>query len=79
MDGTGLAERLTSQFRDQQRPPKWQMEQPERTKLAREVLAYLAEHSDSQDTLEGIVEWWLLDREVKTWTKNVKDALVARP
>jgi hypothetical protein len=51
------------------------MEQSEKTKIAREILAYLAEHPDAQDTLEGIVEWWLLDQAIKNWTKNVREAL----
>jgi hypothetical protein len=51
------------------------MKQSEKTKIAREILAYLAEHTDAQDTLEGIVEWWLLDQAIISWTKNVKEAL----
>jgi DNA-binding PadR family transcriptional regulator len=51
------------------------MEQSEKTKIAREILAYLAEYPDAQDTLEGIVEWWLLDQAIKNRTKNVKEAL----
>jgi hypothetical protein len=35
----------------------------------------LAEHPDSQDTLEGIVEWWLLEREIKHQTALVSKAL----
>jgi hypothetical protein len=35
----------------------------------------LAEHPDSQDTLEGIVEWWLLEREIKHQTALVREAL----
>lgn len=43
--------------------------------IAREVLAYLAEHPESQDTLEGIVEWWLLEREIRHQTALVREAL----
>jgi predicted urease superfamily metal-dependent hydrolase len=52
------------------------MEQPEKIKIAREVLAYLTEHPGAQDTLEGIVEWWLLDQAIREWTKNVREALM---
>lgn len=47
----------------------------EKPPIGREVLAYLAEHPDSQDTLEGIVEWWLLEREIKHQTALVREAL----
>jgi hypothetical protein len=47
----------------------------EKSQIAREVLAYLAEHPKAQDTLEGIIEWWLLEREIKRQTTLVKEAL----
>jgi hypothetical protein len=28
-------------------------------KIAYKILAYMLEHPDAQDTLEGITEWWL--------------------
>ena len=40
-----------------------------------EILAYLVEHPEAQDTLEGIVEWWLLEQEIKFETARVKEAL----
>jgi hypothetical protein len=40
-----------------------------------ETLAYLAEHPDAQDTLEGIVEWWLMEQQIKRGIAQVKDAL----
>jgi hypothetical protein len=40
-----------------------------------EILGYLVEHSGAQDTLEGIVEWWLLERTIRHQTLEVKEAL----
>lgn len=39
------------------------------------ILSYLAEHPDAEDTVEGIVEWWLLDRTIKFETARVQQAL----
>lgn len=43
--------------------------------ITREILAYLLEHPDAQDTLEGIVQWWLLERKIKYQTAMVKETL----
>jgi len=40
------------------------------------ILNYLVENPNAQDTLEGIVEWWLLDRLTTSNVNNVKEALV---
>ena len=45
------------------------------TEISYDILKYLLEHPDAQDTLEGIVEWWLLERRVKDQTLKVKEAL----
>lgn len=58
-------------------------EQPVRTgkpivrksRIAHAILTYLAEHTEAQDTLEGIVEWWLLEQQIKRHTAQVKEAL----
>jgi hypothetical protein len=47
----------------------------EKTEVAREILAYLADHPDARDTLEGIVHWWLLEREIKYQLALVKEAV----
>ncbi len=47
----------------------------EKSEIAREILAYLAEHPDAQDTIDGIVEWWLLKQTIKYQTKMVRKAL----
>ena len=44
-------------------------------RIANEIIAYLAEHPDAQDTFEGITEWWLLERKIKYQTTMVKEAL----
>lgn len=46
-----------------------------RSPIFYEILAYLFEHPDAQDTVEGIVEWWLLTQRIKQQTARVKAAL----
>jgi hypothetical protein len=43
--------------------------------LAKEILSYMARNPDAQDTLEGIVEWWLLEHRIRTGTTLVRKAL----
>jgi len=45
------------------------------SKIGNEILAYLIDHPKAQDTLEGIVEWWLLERAIKFQETKVKKAL----
>lgn len=47
-----------------------------RSPLAYEVLAYLADHPAAQDSLEGIVQWWLLERYIADETKKVQEAVL---
>lgn len=51
------------------------MTQRQRNEDAREILAYLAEYPGAQDTLEGIVEWWLLQRKIERQTARAREAL----
>jgi len=46
-----------------------------KSEITREILAYLLEHPDAQDTIDGIVEWWLLKQKIKYQTKMVREAL----
>lgn len=48
-----------------------------RSKIGKEILAYLVDYPKAQDTLEGIIEWWLLERRIKYEAARVKDALTA--
>lgn len=43
--------------------------------IAYEILHYLVDNPNAQDTLEGIVTWWLLVRTIKHQTVVVKEAL----
>ena len=47
----------------------------DKSQIGNEILAYLAEHPKAQDTLEGIVNWWLLERAIKFQEAQVKKAL----
>lgn len=43
--------------------------------IADEILAYLVEHPEAQDTLEGITEWWLLEQRIRHAVTAVEGAL----
>jgi len=43
--------------------------------LEHDLLSYLLEHPKADDTVEGIVEWWLLRQEVQRRTAMVKEVL----
>jgi hypothetical protein len=42
---------------------------------SRFILSYLLENPDAGDTLEGIVEWWLLHQKIRYETRNVSQAI----
>jgi hypothetical protein len=53
----------------------------DRAEIAHDVLSYLAKNDEAGDTFEGIVEWWLLERNIRRGSSEVKaalDDLVAR-
>jgi hypothetical protein len=45
------------------------------SRIASEVLLYLVEHPDAQDTLQGITDWWLMERRIKEQSALVQAAL----
>jgi DNA-binding PadR family transcriptional regulator len=45
------------------------------SKTARVILDYLRENPDAQDTLSGIVQWWLPEDRFKPRTAAIKEAL----
>ena len=46
-------------------------------KLARQILRYLREHPGAQDTVEGIMVWWVSERATKHWLPQVRRSLAA--
>lgn len=46
-----------------------------KSKIGNQILAYLVDYPKAQDTLEGIVEWWLLEQKISYETSRVKEAL----
>jgi len=47
----------------------------EKAEIIRRIMGYMAEHPEAQDTLDGILHWWLLEREIKFQIEKVKEAL----
>jgi hypothetical protein len=47
----------------------------EESLIAQDILSYLLSHTAAEDTIEGIVEWWLLEEKIKHRTKEVQRVL----
>lgn len=47
----------------------------ETQETAHKILAYLMDNPNAQDTLEGIVDWWLLQQDLKRNIALVRNAL----
>lgn len=47
----------------------------EELNTAYRILRYLVENPNAQDTLEGVVEWWLLDKYTEGNVMRVEEAL----
>lgn len=48
---------------------------PDKSRIAREILSYLSAYHDAQDTLDGIVQWWLRERKSDQHATLVKEVL----
>ena len=46
-----------------------------KAQLEHDVLTYMVEHKDAQDTLEGIVEWWLMQQEIEHQLTEIQELL----
>ncbi|OGW34414.1 MAG: hypothetical protein A2010_14210 [Nitrospirae bacterium GWD2_57_9] len=47
----------------------------DKKEIARQILAHLVEKPDRQDTIEGIVLWWLLECRIKNEELLVKEII----
>ncbi|MEW6732889.1 MAG: hypothetical protein AB1489_16305 [Acidobacteriota bacterium] len=54
---------------------KFDMCKPSKRQTSYEILSYLVEYPDAQDTLEGVVEWWFLQHSIEDRTTEIKKAL----
>jgi hypothetical protein len=43
--------------------------------VASEILNYIRDHPSAEDTLEGVIEWWLLETRIRHTNSEVKAAL----
>jgi hypothetical protein len=44
-------------------------------RISHEILAYLIENPNAQDTPEGIAQWWLLQQDINRSTALIREAL----
>ena len=42
---------------------------------APEILDYLARHPESQDTVDGILHWWVLDACIRKWAPKIAETV----
>ncbi len=51
------------------------LEEKDKNEACQHILEYLLEHPSAGDTLEGIVDWWLLEQRIRFETLTVAQAV----
>jgi len=46
-----------------------------KSEIAHDILSYLNANPEARDTLGGIIEWWLLEEQIKYRSEKVKAAI----
>ena len=49
-----------------------------KSQIAKKILTYLADHPDAKDTLDGILQWWLLEQQIKHEVESVREIVSER-
>jgi len=57
-------------MKDQKEPSYPSLRSP-----APEILGHLARHPDAQDTIDGILHWWVLDACIRKWAPKIAETV----
>jgi hypothetical protein len=52
--------------------PKCVLADPHLRSPASEILDYLARQPEAEDTIEGIIQWWVLDSCIRNWAPKIE-------
>ena len=69
--GNNKARRLLKATTD----PKCVLADPRLPSPAPEILDYLARKPNAQDTIEGILHWWVLDAYIQKWAPKIAETV----